>query len=115
MATTRKRQSIQGRSVEAITSTEAKNAFGAVLDKASRVGIVAITKHDKPSAVLLSIEAYEKLLADRKDPLAALRADFDRRIEQMQTPQARAGVKALFKATPSELGRAAVKGARKRG
>lgn len=115
MATTQKRQSIQGRSVEAFTSTEAKNAFGTVLEKASRAGMVAITKHDKPSVVVLSIEAYEGLLAERKDPLAALRADFDRRIEQMQAPQAKAGVKALFGATPAELGRAAVKGARKRG
>lgn len=114
MATIQKRQ-ILGRSIEAFTSTEAKNSFGAVLKRVLRSGVVAITNHDEPSVVVLSMDAYEALLAERKDPLAALRADFDRRIAQMQTPAAKAGVNALFAATPKELGRAAVKGARKRG
>lgn len=92
-----------------------KNAFGTVLDKVRGGAVVAITRHDKPSAVLLSVEAYAMLLAQRADPLAAFRAEFDRRIALMQTPQAKAGVRALFAATPKELGRAAVKGARKHG
>lgn len=106
---------IQGRPIESFTSTEAKNCFGTMLDKARRGDVVTITRHDKPSAVLLSVEAYEALLAQRADPLAALRTAFDQRLAQMGTPQAKVGVRALFAATPKDLGRAAVKGARKRG
>jgi hypothetical protein len=38
---------------------------------------------------------------------------FDRLVAAMQTPTSKRGVKALFKATPAELGRAAAAGARK--
>ncbi len=106
---------IQSRPVESFTSTEAKNSFGTMLDMARRGDVITITKHEKPSAVLLSIEAYEALLAQRGDPLEALRAAFDRRLARMRTHQAKAGVRALFAANPEELGHAAVKGARKRG
>jgi prevent-host-death family protein len=105
----------QDRPLASVTATEAKSAFGTVLDRVQRGDVITITKHDKPSAVLLSIAAYEELLAQRADPLAALRAEFDRRVAQMQTPRAKAGVRTLFAATPAELGRAAVKAARKRG
>lgn len=105
----------QGLPMVSFTSTETKNAFGTVLDKVLRGTAVTITKHDKASAVLMSVEAYEALLAQRTEPLAALRADFDRRVARMQTPKADAGVQALFSATPKELGRAAVKAAKRRG
>ena len=105
----------QGLPMESFTSTETKNSFGTVLEKVLRGAVVTITKHDKASAVLMSVEAYEALLAQRVDPLATLRAEFDRRIALMQTPQAKSGMQAFFAATPKELGRAAVKGAKKRG
>jgi hypothetical protein len=46
------------------------------------------------------------------DPLAGLRQEFDQLLAAMQTPKAKAGVDALFAATPTELGAAAVKAAR---
>lgn len=105
----------QGIPMVSFTSTETKNAFGTVLNQVLRGAVVAITRHDKASAVLMSVETYEALLAQRTNPLAALRADFDRRVAQMQTPKAKAGVRALFSATPQELGRAAVKATKRRG
>lgn len=108
-------QAFAGHPTESLSSTVAQTSFGAVLEKVQRGAVVSITKHDRPSAVVMSAEAFEELVAQRVDPLAALRADFDRRVAQMQTPQAKAGARALFAATPEELGRAAVKGARKRG
>lgn len=56
----------------------------------------------------------EDMLNRQRDPLALLRDAFDRRFAQMQTPEARARVDALFAATPEELGRAAVEAARRR-
>lgn len=106
---------IQGHPMETCTSTAAKNYLGSMLDRVSRGVIVSITRNKRASAVMMSVEAYEALLAQRADPLAALRADFDRRIAQMQTPQAKVGARALFSATPRELGEAAVKAAKKRG
>ncbi len=44
--------------VESFTATDAKNSFGAVLQKAIAKGIVAITQRDKSRAVLLSMEEY---------------------------------------------------------
>lgn len=112
---TRMLQAFTGHPTESLSSTVAQSSFGAVLDKVQRGAVVSITKHDKPSAVVMSAEAFEELVAQRVDPLAALREEFDRRVAQMQTPQAKAGARALFAATPADLGRAAVRGAKKRG
>jgi prevent-host-death family protein len=51
----------RGRAVETITATEAKNAFGRVLDTALSRGVVAITKRERVHAVVLSVEAYDAL------------------------------------------------------
>lgn len=91
-----------------VTATEAKNAFGAVLDKAGAHGAVAITKHDEVRAVVLSIEEYRALLSRQRDPLAELEGEFDALLERMQAPAARRAGRALFDASPERLGRAAV-------
>jgi prevent-host-death family protein len=101
--------------MESISSTEAQNTFGKVLGRVLRGAVIGITRHDEMSAVLLSAESYEALLAQRSDPLEKLRDRFDQRFAAMQSPQSKSGVRALFAATPQELGRAAVKGAKKRG
>ena len=44
------------------TATVAKNEFGHVLDTAVEKGAVAITRHDAPKAVLLSIDEYDALV-----------------------------------------------------
>jgi prevent-host-death family protein len=98
-----------------VTATEAKNAFGAVLDKATLHGVVGITKHDEVRAVVLSIEQYRALLASQRNPLAELEGEFDSLVTRMQTPKARAAGRALFDASPERLGRAAVAHRRKRG
>jgi len=46
--------------VEPISATDAKNGFGAVLEKAASNGSVAITKRDKARAVVLSIEGVRR-------------------------------------------------------
>jgi prevent-host-death family protein len=97
-----------------VTATEAKNAFGEVLERVAGVGAVTITRHARPKAVLLDYEEFESLRKTGSETLEALGARFDGLLERMQTPAARRGMKAAFEASPEELGRAAVEEARKR-
>lgn len=101
--------------LESVSATEAKNNFGSVLDRVLARGKIAITRHDEVRAVVLSLAEYQALLAARRDPLAGLAAEFDGLLERMQGPRARAAGRALFDATPAQLGRAALASARRRG
>jgi antitoxin Phd len=98
-----------------VTATDAKKQFGRVLELVLKGGAVVITKHDAPKAILLSMDEFNALTQATARPLDRLSADFDALLARMQTPRARAGMKAAFGASPRELGRAAVAAARKRG
>jgi len=98
-----------------VTATEAKNKFGRVLETVARGGIVVVTKHDAPKAVILAIDEFTALSMAGELRLDALSQEFDALLERMQTPEAGAGMQAAFEASPSKLGRAAVTAARKRG
>jgi len=99
--------------VPSVAATRLKNEFGTVLEQAAR-GAVAITRHDAPKAVLVSYEDFEALVKGQNQNLNDLGAEFDTLLDRMQTPKARKGVQAAFNAAPAQLGRAAVKSARKR-
>ena len=75
---------------------------------------VVITKHDSPKAVLISMEQFNALRRAPQLKLDALSERFDALLERMQTPQARAGMKAAFHASPAQLGKAALAAARNR-
>lgn len=100
--------------VPKVTASRFKNEFGAVLEAAALGGAVAITRHDAPKAVLLSFAEFEALTRSHAPDLDRLEAQFDRMLARMQTPKARKGAAAAFDAGPAELGRAAVKAARRR-
>jgi prevent-host-death family protein len=93
--------------VPSVAATRLKNEFGAVLEQATR-GAVAITRHDAPKAVLVSYEEFQALVNGRAQSLSELDGEFDALLERMQTPRAKKGVEAAFRASPAELGRAAV-------
>jgi antitoxin Phd len=97
--------------VQTITASKAKNEFGAIFEQAAVGGAIAITKHDTPKAVLLSIAEFESLIKSRAPALDDLSAKFDILLQRMQTPQARKGMEAAFNASPVDLGRAAVSAA----
>ena len=101
--------------LSSVSATEAKNNFGAVLDRVLTQGRVSITKHDQVRAVILSVPEYEALIGRRQDSLSSLSHEFDTLVEGMQSPRARAAGRALFAATPARLGRAAVTNQRRRG
>lgn len=97
-----------------ITATELKNTTADVFDQVASRHAVAITRHDKPRAVLLSIEQYETLTGQHPDWLEELRAKCQDLLERMQSPEQRAGAERAFNATPEELGEAALRGAQRR-
>jgi antitoxin Phd len=98
-----------------VTATTVKNEFGRVLEKVIQGGIVVITKHDEPKAVLISVHEFNALTNANRIKLDTLSSEFDALLARMQTPAARAGMKAAFGASPKQMGRAAVTVARKRG
>lgn len=100
--------------IPTITATKFKNEFDAILEKATHGGAVAITRHDKRKAVLISYDEFESLVKARSHSLDDLRTEFDGLLVRMQTPKARKGMKAAFNASSAQLGRTAVKAARKR-
>jgi prevent-host-death family protein len=97
------------------TATQAKSEFGHLLEKTIQGGIVIITKHDTPKAVLLSMDKFIALSDAYESKLNTLSAEFDSMLARMQGPSARNAMDAAFHAKPKELGRAAVNAARRRG
>ena len=98
-----------------ITATEAKKAFGRVLEKVIRGGRVVITKHNAPKAVLISMDEFNTLLGAPELKLNTLAKEFDALLDRMQRPRARRAMQAAFDAPPHQLGKAALAAARKRG
>lgn len=94
--------------VPEFTATEAKNSFGRVLDTVFSQGMVAISKRDRPTAVLLSMEAYQALVDARQEPLEALNHEFDALLQRMQSVQAQTAMEDAFDASPQALGQAAL-------
>jgi prevent-host-death family protein len=94
-----------------ISASAAKNGFGRILDRVAREGPLAITKHDEPCAVLISIGDYRALIGAKEVSLNSLTDEFDALFERMQEPGALAAMQKAFTLTPAQLGRAAVKSA----
>ena len=96
-----------------ISATELKNATADVFEQVAARRAVAITRHDKPRAVLLSIDQYEALTAQHNPPwLEQLHEEYRGLLDRMQGPEQRAAAERAFNATPEELGEAAVWAAR---
>lgn len=94
--------------VPEFSATEAKNSFGRVLDTAFSQGMVAITKRDRATAVVLSLDAYQALVSAQSHPLTSLSHEFDDLLASMQAPASRDAMMDAFDASPMELGQAAV-------
>lgn len=97
-----------------VTATELKHSTADVLDRVSSGKAVAITRHDKPRAVMISLDQYQKLTGSEGGWLEELQAEYRSMIDRMQEPEQKAGAQRLFEATPEELGAAAVRGAQRR-
>jgi len=97
-----------------VTATELKNKTAEVFDLVAAKRAVAIRRHDKPRAVLLSMEEYAALKGG-DDPLwlEELKGQYRGMLDDMQSPEQKAAAERAFNATPEELGEAAVRGAQR--
>jgi prevent-host-death family protein len=95
-----------------VAATRFKNEFGAVFEQAAVGGAIAITKHNTPKAVLLSVAEFEALTKSNAPAIDDLSERFDELLERMQQPRAKSALATEFVATPAQLGRSAVKAAR---
>lgn len=95
-----------------VPSSECKNAFGQMLDQVAASGGLAITRHDTPKAVILSIEEFEALTRGREPALEDLSAELDGLLAAMQGPEAKKARARAFSASGESLGRAALAAAK---
>lgn len=94
-----------------VTATALKNSAADVLDQVVAHGAITITRHDKPRAVMLSIEEYKRLIAgEGGDWLAEMHKEYQGMLEKMQEPAQKAAAERAFNAKPEELGKAAMEG-----
>ncbi|MEX1110538.1 MAG: type II toxin-antitoxin system Phd/YefM family antitoxin [Chthoniobacterales bacterium] len=97
-----------------VTATELKNATADVFEQVAAKQAVAITRHEKPRAVLLSVEQYEALTGQRPGWLEQLHEEYGGMLDRMQGPEQRAAAERAFNATPQELGEAALRAAQQK-
>lgn len=90
-----------------ISSSEAKNRFGKILERVTEEGGVAITLRNEPRFVVISVETYQRLARADSRSLDTLTDEFDALLERMQAPGSRAAMERAFSMTPEELGQAA--------
>jgi hypothetical protein len=75
---------------------------------------VPIAKHGVIRAFLVSAERYQELVGRQTVDLNALSSRFERLYASMQRPEVRAATSRALRATPKEMGKAAVVAARRR-
>jgi prevent-host-death family protein len=97
----------QVREMPPVTATALKNHTADILDRVATQGPLAITRHDKPRAVLIPVELYDRLTGGQPSWLAELHAEYRGMLEDMQSPEQKEGATRAFNATPEELGKAA--------
>lgn len=93
-----------------VPATQAKNRFGEILQTVRDSGPVFIERHGQAQAVVLGIDAYNKLTSNRERTPQERELDywtreFDALHTNMQGHKARQAVDALFSATDAELNR----------
>lgn len=96
-----------------LTSTMVRARLSRALDEAARGRDVVITRRGIPQGVLVAAARYRELLAEEMRGANAGRALADSEYARMQTPAVRAGTARGINATPAEMGRAAVRAARR--
>ena len=90
-----------------ISSSDAKNAFGRILERVTKEGGIAITLRNQPKFVMISVETYQRMARADSRSLNTLTDEFDALLDRMQEPGARAAMERAFSMTPKELGHVA--------
>ena len=101
--------------LEAITGTHSTHSASDVktnwpaIVRETRDREVIVTNADAPEAVILSVERYAELkaAAGANDPMAALRATFNRELAILRTADAADALRDVFAAAPEDIAHAA--------
>jgi prevent-host-death family protein len=90
-------------------ASDVKAHWRDIVEEANAYGEVRITNYNRPEAMILSVDRYSKLTKDAAahDPLATLRAEFDRELAALRAPGARSKLRKVFASTPAQLAKAA--------
>jgi prevent-host-death family protein len=92
-----------------VSSSDAKNRFGKILERVTEEGGVAITLRNEAKFVVISVETYQRLARADARSLNTLADEFDALLDRMQEPGQRKAMERAFNMTPVELGRVARK------
>ncbi|HYC55443.1 MAG TPA: type II toxin-antitoxin system Phd/YefM family antitoxin [Candidatus Binatia bacterium] len=87
------------------SASEFKQRVGKYLD-AARTGPVVIERQGRATAVLISIEEYEKLEPTASRSLDLLESEYDQLVGRMQTAQFHDAMESAFETPVEEIGRA---------
>ncbi len=90
-----------------ISSSDAKNGFGRILERVTKEGGVAITLRNEPKFVVISVETFQRMARADSRSLNTLTDEFDALLDRMQEPGVRSAMERAFSMTPEELGHAA--------
>lgn len=93
--------------VDLVSTTDLKQRMSRVLDGVTHRQPVVIARNDRPTAVLISIEDYTKLIERIPDPIEALRQRFAGLLQRVSAPGAEAASDKVYAATAAELAAAA--------
>ena len=91
------------------SASDVKAHWRDIVEEVNAVGEVVVTNYNRPEAMVLSMERYAKLKKDAEahDPLAKLRAEWDRELAVLNEPGADEKWRKVLNATPEEIARAA--------
>ena len=87
----------------AFSASDAKNSFGRLLDVVERSGMVTITRHDEPKAMLLSMDEYRALAGGRESALDVMTGEFDTMLARIRAPGARDAMQSAFDTRAREI------------
>ncbi|MDM0010210.1 hypothetical protein QTI51_38555 [Variovorax sp. J22G73] len=96
------------RDLPSFSATKLASGMQAVSHTVMARGAVVITRHDRPSMVLMSVERYLQMEQASEPDLKALTCRFDDMFARMQGEAAAQAMADAFAMAPSELGEAAV-------
>lgn len=96
-----------------ISSTQAQNEFGRLVDSALGGQRIVITRRNAPKVVLLSYEAYRALSERGVVDLPGLTARFDALLDRMQSPGTARSMQDAFESSGDRVAEAAVEAARR--
>ena len=98
-------------------ASDVKGHWRDIVDEVNAVGEVVVTNYNRPEVVVVSMERYARLTrnATARDPLAALRAEFDQELAALHQPNAAKKLRNVFASAPAQAAKAAnAAGRRKR-